>query len=196
MRSPQIHSTSVRGRVQTLVNKSASTETAPSEPYQPLTREDFGNPPATVETQSTEAAKSDVMGTIGGIGATVASLPNRFGGMFKKQSKNTSTYVRKAYRDDEPGESDDGIGYEEDITESEAAVETGSVPVNEAGASESTIDADEIIQEEMDYEASHPEHHPQAVPPHPPNPELVEAAIEDAEEKNLPADPPVTIEEK
>ncbi len=178
----------VRERVQTLVNKSASIET-PSEPYQPLTRDDFGNPPVTVETQSTEAAKPDVMGTISGVGAAI-------GGLFKKAPKNTSTYVRKAYRDDEPAQSDDAIGYEEDIIESQTAVETASAPTDQDGAAESTTPADEIIQEEMAYEASHSEEHPQAIPPHPPSLELVEAAIEDAEEKHLPAHPPAPIEEQ
>lgn len=178
----------VRGRVQTLANRSAPTESTASEPYQPLTREDFGNPPVTVETQSTEAAKSDVMGTIGGVGAAI-------GGIFKKQPKNTSTYVRKAYRDDESVQTDDGIGYEEDIIESEEAVEIASVVTDQDGASESTIDADAIVQEEIAYEAAHSEEHPQAVPPHPPSPELVEAAIEDAEEKHIPANPPEPAEE-
>lgn len=160
----------VKDRAQSLLNKTPST---PAEPYQPLKREDFGNP-------NPEAAKPDVMGTIGAVGSAI-------GGLFKKPEKNTTTYVRKDFRE-EPAETDEAFNFEEDIVESEQAVESKSVPVDQDGAPESTCTADEILQEEVEFEANHP----QAVPPHPPTPEQVEAAIADAEEKHLPADPPET----
>ena len=160
--------TTVRERVQSLLSKAPAT---PAEPYQPLKREDFGNP-------TPEATKPDVMGTIGAVGSAI-------GGLFKKPEKNTATYVRKEFRE-EPTETDDAFSFEEDIVASEQAVESNTVPIDRDGASESTYTADEIMQEEVAFEASHP----QAVPPHPPTPEQVEAAIVDAEEKNLPADPP------
>jgi len=158
----------VRDRAQSLLNKTPST---PAEPYEPLKREDFGNP-------TPEASKPDVMGTIGAVGSAI-------GGLFKKPEKNTTTYVRKDFRE-EPTETDEAFSFEEDIVSSEQAVESKSVPVDQDGASESTSTADEIMEEEVAFEASHPE----AIPPHPPTPEQVEAAIADAEEKNLPADPP------
>jgi len=156
----------VKDRAQALLNKQPATP--PAEPYQPLKREDFGNP-------TPEAAKPDVMGKIGAVGSAIGS-------MFKKPEKNTEVYVRKEFRE----ETDDAFNFEEDIVAAEKAVESKTVPVDQDGASESTCTADEIVQEEVAFEASHP----QAVPPHPPTVEEVEAAIADAEEKNLPADPP------
>ncbi|MEP0918562.1 Ycf66 family protein [Leptolyngbya sp. DQ-M1] len=168
--------TTVRERVQSVLNKTPET---PAEPYQPLKREDFGNP-------TPEASKPDVMGTIGAVGSAVASLPGVFGGLFKKPEKNTTTYVRKDFREDATETDDEAFNFEEDIVKSEQAVESKSVSIDQDGASESASTADEIIEEEIAFEANHP----QAVPPHPPTPEQVEAALADAEEKNLPADPP------
>lgn len=161
---------SVKDRAQAVLNKTPAT---PAEPYQPLNREDFGNP-------TPEAAKPDVIGKIGAVG-------NAIGSVFKKPEKNKATYVRKEFRQ-EPAEveTDDAFNFEEDIVASEEAVESKSVAIDQDGASESTITADEIVQEEVAFEANHP----QAVPPHPPTPEQIEAAVADAEEKNLPADPP------
>ncbi|MBD1845281.1 Ycf66 family protein [Cyanobacteria bacterium FACHB-63] len=161
--------TTVRERVQSVLNKTPET---PAEPYQPLKREDFGNP-------TPEASKPDVMGTIGAVG-------NAIGGLFKKPEKNTTTYVRKDFRADATETDDEAFNFEEDIVKSEQAVESKSVPVDQDGVSESTSTADAVVEEEIAYAASHP----QAVPPHPPTPEQVEAALVDAEEKNLPADPP------
>jgi hypothetical protein len=188
----------VVNQVQTTIGSKStapsSSETATTEPYKPLTREDFGNPPATVETQAESTAteadqsakKADVMGTIGQIGQTI-------GGLFKKPQKNTSTYVRKEFRDGPTpaptaAEEDDSFGFEEDAVNSEQAVEAKTVPVDHNGDAESSVPSDEIVQEEMAYEATKSEVQP--VPPHPPTPDLVEAAIADAEEKHLPADPP------
>lgn len=161
--------TTVRERVQSVLNKTPET---PAEPYQPLKREDFGNP-------APEASKPDVMGTIGAVG-------NAIGGLFKKPEKNTTTYVRKDFRADATGTDGEAFNFEEDIVKSEQAVESKSVPVDQDGASESTSTADSVVEEEIAFAANHP----QPVPPHPPTPEQVEAALADAEEKNLPADPP------
>lgn len=169
----------VKDRASALLNK--APETPPAEPYEPLKREDFGNP-------APEAGKADVMGKISAVGTAVASLPGVFGSVFKKPEKNTSTYVRKEFRE-ESAETDDAFNFEEDIVAAEKAIESNSVAIDQDGASESTGTADEIVQEEVAFESSHP----QAVPPHPPTPELVEAAVEDAEEKNLPSDPPETV---
>lgn len=164
----------VKDRAQTLLNKTPATP--PAEPYEPLKREDFGNP-------TPEAGKPDVMGKIGAVGTAIGSV-------FKKPEKNTSTYVRKEFREESiVTETEDAFNFEEDIVAAEEAVESKSVPVDQDGAAESTCTADEIVQEEVEFEASHP----QAVPPHPPTPEQVEAAVADAEEKNIPADPPETV---
>ncbi|NJR50310.1 MAG: hypothetical protein HC780_12820 [Leptolyngbyaceae cyanobacterium CSU_1_3] len=62
------------------------------------------------------------------------------------------------------------------------------------------VESDEVLQEEIEFEASHddlermPQAIPQAVPPHPPSPNLVEAAIADAEAKQVPAAPPEASE--
>jgi hypothetical protein len=46
------------------------------------------------------------------------------------------------------------------------------------------------VQEVMVSHSSNPASSPEAIPPHPPSPEIVEAAIANAEEKGLPFDPP------
>lgn len=196
----------VREQVQTLLNKapSESQPAAPAaQPYKPLTREDFGNPPA-VETTSeavepaseaattaTPAPKTDVKGAITNAGKA-------FSGLFKKPEKNKTTYVRKDYREaeqpkaEQPAEAtDNDFDFEDDAVTSEKAVEEKTVPVNQDGASESTIEADEVIQEEVAYEAAKTE----PVPPNPPAPELVDAAVADAEAKQIEADPPETSDE-
>lgn len=163
----------VKDRAQGLLNKNTSSST-PTEPYQPLNREDFGNP-------TPEATKPDVMGTIGAVGGAI-------GGLFKKSEKNKEVYVRKDFREETPKtepatqSEEDDFGFEEDTV---AATPTGASTVD--GVADSETLGDEIMQEEVDYEAHE---HEQAVPPHPPTPEQVEAALIDAEEKNLPADPP------
>ncbi|WP_058996261.1 Ycf66 family protein [Leptolyngbya sp. NIES-2104] len=164
--------TTVKDRASALLNKAPATP--PAEPYEPLRREDFGNP-------APEAGKADVMGKISAVGTAIGSV-------FKKPEKNKTTYVRKEFRE-ESAETDDAFNFEEDIVAAEKAIESNSVAIDQDGASESTSTADEIVQEEVAFEASHP----QAVPPHPPTPELVEAAVEDAEEKDIPSDPPETV---
>lgn len=189
-------------QVQTAIGskvEAASTPEAPTtEAYKPLTREDFGNPAPTVEAKAESGAaeaqqataKPNVGGAIAGIGQTI-------GNIFKKPPKNTEVYVRKEFREEETpaavGDGETTGGYEGDAIASEKAVEAKTVPVNQPGTSDSDIPSDEIVQEEMDYEATHSTVQP--VHPNPPTPDLVEAAIEDAEEKHLPADPPATTEE-
>lgn len=183
--------TKVRDQVQSRIGSAAQTtsEATPSEPYKPLTREDFGNPPVVVEPKSEpETApageKPDVMGTIGAVTGAVTSF-------FKKPEKNTEVYVRKEFREepakpeDKPSEAenDDAVGFEEEIVASETAVEEKTVPVDENGASESTVEPDAAIKAEVDYESSRTEL--EAVPPNPPTEELVEAAIEDADRKSV-----------
>ncbi|HTL89128.1 MAG TPA: Ycf66 family protein [Leptolyngbya sp.] len=187
---------SVRDRIQSLLNK---TPAKPSEPYEPLKREDFGNP----TPPTPEASKTDVMGAIG-------AVTNTIGGLFKKPAQNKEVYVRKDFR--EAPEPDDAIDDKEDSVTSKQGVEPNPVPIDQEGASKSTHTADKIAGENIEFEANHPQtgssstpeqtdevgseaveseaDHPQAIPPHPPTAELVEDAIADAEEKHLPAHPP------
>ncbi len=132
----------VQTQAQGLINKvvSAPSEAPAAEPYEPLTREDFGNPTPTIETEATDAPKADLKGAIAGVTGAITSL-------FKKPPKNTSTYVRKEFQ--EPTED-----FEADAIASEKAVESSTVAINQDGASESTIPADEIVQEEVAYEAT------------------------------------------
>ncbi|MBD1854476.1 MULTISPECIES: Ycf66 family protein [Leptolyngbya] len=157
----QLFST-VKDRAQSLLNRGEQTTTA--EPYQPLTREDFGNP-------NPEVGKPDVMGTIGAVGGAVA-------GLFKKPEKNKEVYVRKEFREESttpatpvestppttPVESaipatptevvtdeDDDFGFEEDTI---AETPTVISPVEVAGVSDSAVTADEVIEEEVAYEAT------------------------------------------
>jgi Ycf66 protein N-terminus len=134
----------VRDQAQSLLNKATapSSEATEAEPYQPLTREDFGNPTPTIETEATDTPKTDIKGTIANVGGAIS-------GLFKKQPKNTTTYVRKDFQEKVEEES-----FEEDAIASEKAVESGTVAVDQDGASESTIPADEIVQEEVAYEAA------------------------------------------
>jgi hypothetical protein len=159
----QLFST-VKDRAQSLLNRGGQATTP--EPYQPLNREDFGNP-------SPEAGKPDVMGTIGAVGGAVA-------GLFKKPEKNKEVYVRKEFREESapsatptesappvtptPTESatpaaptevvtdeDDDFGFEEDTI---AETPTVTSPVEAAGVSDSAVTADEVIEEEVEYEAT------------------------------------------
>lgn len=158
----QLFST-VKDRAQSLLNRGEQTTTT-AEPYQPLTREDFGNP-------NPDVGKPDVMGTIGAVGGAVA-------GLFKKPEKNKEVYVRKEFREESttpatpvestppttPVESaipatptevvtdeDDDFGFEEDTI---AETPTVISPVEVAGVSDSAVTADEVIEEEVAYEAT------------------------------------------
>lgn len=158
----QLFST-VKDRAQSLLKRDEQTATT-TEPYQPLKREDFGNP-------NPEAGKPDVMGTIGAVGGAVA-------GLFKKPEKNKEVYVRKEFREEsatpatptEPAtpttltepvtpatpteivtDEDDDFGFEED-TIAETSTVTSAVEAD--GVSDSAVEADEVIQEEVAYEAT------------------------------------------
>lgn len=144
----------VREQVQTLIGK-APTAPAAEESYKPLTREDFGNPPVTVDASGEPAAKTDIKGA-------VANAGKAFSGLFKKSEKNTSTYVRKSFRDGEP--------------EGEVAA---TEPVTLSQDPESPVTANEVIQEEIAYEAA--------------KPDAVEPAEKPAEK---PAEPPAEADAK
>jgi hypothetical protein len=134
----------VRDQAQGLLDKATATSSdePETESYQPLKPEDFGNPTPTIETEAADTPKTNIKGTIANVGGAIGSL-------FKKQPKNTTTYVRKDFQEDAEGDS-----FEDDAIASEKAVESGTVAVNQDGASESTIPADEIVQEEVAYEAT------------------------------------------
>ncbi|MCU0552870.1 MAG: Ycf66 family protein [Leptolyngbya sp. Prado105] len=135
----------VKDQAQTLLKKD---EPATAEPYQPLKREDFGNP-------TPEAGKPDVMGTVGAVGSAI-------GGLFKKPEKNKEVYVRKEFREEEvsspatPTEvvEDDDFGFEEDTVTETPTIQSES---DTDGTSDSMLPADEIVQEEIAYEAAEDE---------------------------------------
>ncbi|NDJ16958.1 Ycf66 family protein [Myxacorys almedinensis] len=199
----------VKTAVGSKLEATAPSETASTESYTPLTRDDFGNPSPTVETTADQpgtvpdqtGTKADSGGATPTLGGAIAGIGQTIGNLFKKPEKNTSTYVRKEFRDEEKAptvsvDSETGEttgGYAEAAVAAEKAVEEPTAPVNQPATSDSDIPADEIVQEEMEYESTKSADQP--VHPNPPDPELVEAAIEDAEKKHLPADPPETTEE-
>jgi hypothetical protein len=123
----------VKDQAQTLLKKS---ETATSEPYEPLKREDFGNP---------TPGKPDVMGTVGVVGSAI-------GGLFKKPEKNKEVYVRKEFRE-EPATPTEVIKEEDDFGFEEDTVAETPTPSSEV-TSDSTTSADEIMREEITYEAA------------------------------------------
>ncbi|MBF2029239.1 MAG: Ycf66 family protein [Oscillatoriales cyanobacterium C42_A2020_001] len=129
---------------------------------------------------------------------------------FSKKKETKPTYVRKQFRENKPTtelQVTDAtvISVVEEIGRTadgslvaEATIEIVSdelAPDLLAGAL-SDATAEEIVEELLEDISSQEQTHesgdevPQAVPPHPPSPELVEAAIADAEEKGLPSDPP------
>jgi hypothetical protein len=218
----------LRDKAQSVLKKTPQTQSATPTPppYEPLQPEDFGNPPVTVEASATppiavplppdvpqpvpEPPTPPVSAPPVTQTAKPAEKPNVFATLadtaksviagFNKPKKNTSTYVRKDFRDATPEtEEDDAFDFEEGQPSADQAVSKQSIPVDENGVSDSLIDADEIIQEEVEFEAGRdfePESEiPEPIPPHPPSPELVDAAIADAEAKHLPADPPEVADE-
>lgn len=129
---------------------------------------------------------------------------------FSKKKEVKPTYVRKQFRENKPVaelQVTDAtvISVVEEIERTsdgslvaEATIEIVSdelAPDLLAGAL-SDATAEEIVEElleDISAQEQTPDNDgeaPQAVPPHPPSPELVEAAIADAEEKGLPSDPP------
>lgn len=132
---------------------------------------------------------------LGGIGSLFKGL------IKKKESK--PVYVRKQYRS--PAETEAPEAETPESTRADYAVtippdvEVEFTVVDDEVVVDSSLPADEIVAEEMIYEAAQPseqadltspEAHPQPVPPKPPSADLVEAALADAEAKHLPAHPP------
>ena len=117
---------------------------------------------------------------------------------FNKPKKNVETYVRKDFRDTAPTAEAEDFDDEDDQPSMGDLTPHTIVSVDQNATSDSTICSDEIMQEEMEFEASRasaattqPETEAiQPIHPNPPTSDLVEAAIADAEEKHLPAHPP------
>lgn len=214
---------------QALLTTSQSKEpAAPTpQPYQPLQREDFGNPPVTVETNAPEvsplAAEQIAAAPVTEVApeieaaqpaietaqpatdkpsfvTTLTDTVKSIAASFKKPQKNTSTYVRKDFRDATPPPvaedvDADAFDFDDESSIATEAVAKSSVPVNQDAVSDATIEADGVLQKEIEFESSRNDLEiPQPTPPHPPTPDLVEAAIADAEAKHIPADPPETTE--
>lgn len=139
-------------------------------------------------------------------GSKLTEIANQFQSVFKGLTQKKAAkpvYVRKQYRAPE-SESDEAIDeLAETAIETVATVVSEPAVVNETAPAtaiveDSDVPVDEVIAEEIEYEAekkrsdnSEPSEL-KAVPPHPPSPDLVEAAKADAQEKHLPADPPDT----
>lgn len=155
--------------------------TAPTPPAQ-LT------PPAQSAPRATEPEKEK---TGVGLGGILSQVQGAFKGLTQKRDKEAKAiYVRKQYRAPDAAPETPAIA-DDPLTPPSSAepaiVEDASIP------------ADSVLQEEIAYEAKKPEepdHTLEAIPPHPPSVELVEAALADAEEKHLPADPPPADEER
>ncbi|MDX2244293.1 MAG: Ycf66 family protein [Leptolyngbyaceae cyanobacterium bins.302] len=139
---------------------------------------------------------------------TVQSLLKGFG---KKESK--PIYVRKEFRDqptsgkpkvtdatvisvvEEVGRASDGSL----VAEATIEIESTELAPDLLASALSNASAEDILEELLE-DISAQEENPaisetettQAVPPHPPNPDLIEAAIADAEEKGIAYDPPTS----
>jgi Ycf66 protein N-terminus len=174
----------------------ASSEAPPAKPYQPLQREDFGQPTVTVETSAQKtpealSAKSNAPAettstTKPSIVSSVTESVKSIAISFQKPKKNTSTYVRKEFRDATPVAEDvdaEAFDFETDAPEvTPPESELTSIPVSEAMEnaaieettitkmtmtevtvtemtvsevpSDSMLPADEIVQEELEFEAN------------------------------------------
>ncbi len=193
----------LRDRAQSLINKTTqpqnSAATQSDRVYEPLKPEDFGSPPISSPTTrpiaSTSADSQPSSPQPNPLTALVETAKSLIAS-FNKPPKNTTTYVRKEFRDASVADADF-----EDDDQPKTSSEDSESPVlsDEDATSDSTISSDEIILEEMDFEAKRAAETAQAetiglqpTPPKPPTPDLVEAAIADAEEKHLPAHPPET----
>ena len=201
--------TNLRDWAQSLVNKTPQPQNAEApiaQVYEPLKPEDFGTPPLVLDAapssapqnlsvtpavpQSTPSPQSNPLTAL--IETAKSAIAS-----FNKPKKNTATYVRKDFRDAIPSVQEDAADFEEDDqTTTFGAPSDLPVLSDENATSDSTIPSDEIMLEEMDFEAhraaeaAKSEAGLQPTPPKPPTVELVEAAIADAEEKHLPAHPP------
>ncbi len=202
----------LRDRAQSLISKtsqpsdSAEAQTAPV--YTPLKPEDFGTPPTTVDAAaspatptpqippSTPVAPSPQSNPLAALIETAKSVI----GSFNKPQKNTSTYVRKDFRDPASSGQDAADFEEDDQNVPFGSPSPSPVLSDEDATSDSTTDSDEVMLEEMEFEARRAAAEEetakseteelQPIPPKPPTPDLVEAAIADAEEKHIPAHPP------
>ncbi|PSB19726.1 hypothetical protein C7B65_10560 [Phormidesmis priestleyi ULC007] len=210
--------TNLRDRAQSLINKTPqpqnSAETQTPQVYEPLKPEDFGTPPTTVDATTSSATPAPQVPSSTPVAPQPASSPqqNPLAALteaaksvlasFNKPKKNTATYVRKDFRDATPSVQEDADDFEEDDqTATSEAPPQPPVLSDENATSDSTIPSDEIMLEEMEFEAKRAAETAQSeaeglqpIPPKPPTPDLVEAAIADAEEKHLPADPPETAQ--
>ncbi len=217
----------LRDRSQSLINKTAqpqdSAEIPTPQSYEPLKPEDFGNPPTTVDAPIAPSAPQPIVSStskatqpaspsrttfVQPASSKAADKANPFAALtdaaksviagFNKPKKNVETYVRKDFRDTAPTAEAEDFDDEEDQPSMGDLTPRTIVSVDQNATSDSTICSDEIMQEEMEFEASRasaattqPETEAiQPIHPNPPTSDLVEAAIADAEEKHLPAHPP------
>jgi len=217
----------LRDRAQSLINKTAqpqdSAEIPTPQSYEPLKPEDFGNPPTTVDAPIAPSAPQPIVSStskatqpaspsrttfVQPASSKAADKANPFAVLtdaaksviagFNKPKKNVETYVRKDFRDTAPTAEAEDFDDEEDQPSMGDLAPHTIVSVDQNATSDSTICSDEIMQEEMEFEASRasaattqPETEAiQPIHPNPPTSDLVEAAIADAEEKHLPAHPP------
>jgi hypothetical protein len=150
----------------------------------------------------------------GGLGGAFQQM---LGGNKKRESK--PVYVRKQFRDPDPVEAivatpptevealqpdavipELAVGSRVEAIAAVEPVQGVQAAGEETGATiveDTDLPADAILESEIAYEANHPDLQPtsedsslQPVPPHPPAAELVEAALMDAEIKDIPASPP------
>ncbi|HEY9908145.1 MAG TPA: Ycf66 family protein [Thermosynechococcaceae cyanobacterium] len=165
--------------------------------------------PAPEAAIAPEAAPKSTPKPAGGIGSAFQQM---LGG-FNKKHESKPVYVRKQFRKPEGNEAEaDEV---ETISATLISQKSASQPQvksidratdNSAIVEDIDIPSDAILQEEIAYESTHAtpdassteaiaetpsEATLEPVPPHPPAPELVEAALIDAEEKGVPADPPL-----
>ncbi len=207
----------LRDRAQSLINKTPQSqnpaESSAPQAYEPLKPEDFGNPPTTIEAAATPASPaktpsiqsaSQSADKSSPFAAIVETAKSVIAG-FNKPKKNVETYVRKEFRDAAPTSEADDFDDEDDQPSMGDLAPHPIISVDQDSTSDSTIPSDEIMLEEMEFEAgraaaeliqpdaklTQPEAEPiQPIHPNPPPPDLVEAAIVDAEEKEVSANPP------
>ena len=202
--------TTLRDWAQSLISKTSqpqnSAEAQTPQVYTPLKPEDFGIPPTTVDAaafpatptpqipSSTPVAPSPQSNPLTALIETAKSVI----GSFNKPKKNTATYVRKNFRD-AASSVQDAVDFEEDDQNVPFGTPSPSpVLSDEDATSDSTTDSDGVMLEETEFEARRAAAETaklkteglQPIPPKPPTPDLVEAAIADAEEKHIPAHPP------
>lgn len=130
----------LRDRVQSLIATTPKEKVEPptAQPYQPLNREDFGRPVVTVETEpaSASAKSATVEGAApqtpiadqSNLGATIARTVKSIAASFQKPKKNTSTYVRKEFRDAAPQTVSEDVDADAFELEVGQAVEPIAVP--------------------------------------------------------------------